>query len=121
MGCFNFPKIFKGNSVDIITGKEAAVVQLGLLINSELFEFRYDPVYGSNLPLLRFKPDNQLTRDLIVDAIYDAQMFCPNIRFNRNQVKIEKIKPGQLLINVDATLDNNEFTTELQLLMEVES
>lgn len=121
MDGFNFPNIFKGNAVDILKDKEAITTQLRLLFNSELFEFRYDPGYGSNVPLLRLRVDNQLTRDLLVDAIYDAQIFCPNLRFNRNQVEITKTEPGVLDISIAATLDLNDYPMQLQILLEEQS
>ena len=121
MDGFNFPNIFKGNGVDILKDKEAITTQLKLLLNSELFEFRYDPGYGSNVPLLRLRVDNQLTRDLLIDAIYDAQIFCPNLRFNRNQVEITKTAPGVLEVSIAATLDLNDYPMQLQILLEEQS
>ena len=121
MNGFNFPNLFKGNSVDVLTGKEAVTSQLALLLNSELFEMRYDPAYGSNVPLLRFKPDTPLNRDLLIDAIYDAQIFCPNIHFSRNQVEIVKTKPGVLDINITATVDLTDYPMQLQILLEEQS
>ena len=121
MNGFNFPNIFKGNSVDIISDKQAVTNQLALLLNSELFELRYDPGYGSNVPLLRFKPDTQLNRDLLVDAIYDAQIFCPNIRFRRDQIEIKKTRPGVLDIYISATVDLNDYPMQLQILLEGEN
>lgn len=118
MDGFNFPNLFKGNGVDIIADKQAITTQLALLMNSELFEFRYDPGYGSNVPLLKFKPDTQLNRDLLVDAIYDTQIFCPNLHFNRSQVEITKTKPGVLDVNISATLDLNDYPMQLQILLE---
>ncbi len=117
MNGFNFPVMFKGNAVDIIDGKEAVINQLSLLINSELFEFRYDPGYGSNVPMLRYKPDTPLTRDLLVDAIYDLLMFCPNITFSRNQIIIKKEKPAQYTITVPIYIDTADHSVELQLLV----
>ena len=117
MNGFNFPNIFKGNSVDIIDGKEAVIKQLSLLINSELFEFRYDPGYGSNVPLLRYKPDNQLTRDLVKDAIYDLLMFCPAITFLRSQIVIKKSRPGTYEVTVPVYIDAATHAVEIQLLV----
>lgn len=121
MNGFNFPNIFKGNSVDIISDKQAVTNQLALLLNSELFELRYDPGYGSNVPLLRFKPDTQLNRDLLIDAIYDAQIFCPNIRFKRDQIEIKKTRPGVLDIYISAIVDLNDYPMQLQILLEGEN
>ena len=81
---------------------------------------RYDPGYGSNVPLLRFKPDTPLNRDLLVDAIYDAQIFCPNLHFTRNQVEIQKSSPGVLDIYITATIDLNDYPMQLQIILEGE-
>lgn len=118
---FNFPNIFKGNAVEIIDGKESARTQLGLLIKSEVGEFKDDPGYGSNLPLLRHRPDSTLTRDLIKDSIYDLQMFCPNLRYVRNSIQIEKHSPGVLEITVPMIIDTNQHLTTVSLFTEVES
>ena len=113
MNSWDFPNIFsrKGNGVNIISGQEATSKNLNLLLKSELFEMKYDPGYGSNVPLLRFKPDNQLTRDLLIDAIVDAQIFCPNVRFNRNLVEIEKSAPATYRITVPVVVDNDDYET----------
>ena len=113
MNSWDFPNIFsrKGNGVNIISGEEATSKNLNLLLKSELFEMKYDPGYGSNVPLLRFKPDNQLTRDLLIDAIVDAQIFCPNVRFNRNLVEIEKSAPATYRITVPVVVDNDDYET----------
>ena len=117
---FNFPNIFKGNAVEIIDGKESARTQLGLLIKSEVGEFKDDPGYGSNLPLLQYKPDGALTRDLIKDSIYDLQMFCPNLRDVRNSIQIEKHSPGVLKITVPMVIDTDQHLTTVSLFTEVE-
>ena len=113
MNSWDFPNIFsrKGNGVNIISGQAATSKNLNLLLKSELFEMKYDPGYGSNVPLLRFKPDNQLTRDLLIDAIVDAQIFCPNVRFNRNLVEIEKSAPATYRITVPVVVDNDDYET----------
>lgn len=118
MNGFNFPNIFKGNATDVITGKEAIIEQLSLLFNSELFEFRYDPGYGSNVPLLRFKPDTQLTRDLLTDAIYDSLMFCPSITFTRSQIQISKKEPGVYTVDVPIYMIDADYRIDIQLLVQ---
>lgn len=120
MNGFNFPKMFKGNGVDIISGKENVIKDLTLLLNSELFEFTDDPGYGSNLPLLRYRPDTPLNRDLIIDAIYDVQMFCPNVRFQRSHITVKKEKPGVLEIAVPLRIDNQNYITDVVLYVEAQ-
>lgn len=120
MVSWNFPNIFKGNEVDLIEGREAAISDLQLLINSELFEFRFDPAYGSKLPMLLYKPKNQLTKDLIADACYEFQAFCPNIRFRRDQVITTYTEPGKATIYIPITIDNNNYTTDVLLYVEAQ-
>lgn len=116
---FDFPEIFKkGNAVSILDGPENVVKDLKLLFESETGEFRYDPGYGCNVKLLKFKPKNQLTLDLLVDAIVETQMFMPNVMFDRDSVEIEYKKPGEVDIKISAIIDNNNYITELQILQE---
>lgn len=114
---FDFPNIFTGgNAVSIISGKENVIKDLKLLFESETGEFRYDPGYGSNVKLLKYKPKNQLTLDLLVDAIVESQMFMPNVMFDRDSIKITFEKPGEISITISAIIDNNNYITELVLL-----
>lgn len=114
-----FPTLFKSNTVSIEEGKTAVVTQLSLLINSEIYEYRYDPGYGSNVPRIRYNVDNQLTRDLLTDAIYDCQIFCPNIIFSRNDVKIQKnIRAGEYEVYISAKIDTNDYIDTIQLLVD---
>jgi phage baseplate assembly protein W len=121
MQSWNFPNIFKGNGVDIIKDREAALSNLNLLINSEIFEYRFDPEYGSKIPMLLYRPKNQLTKDLIADACYELQAFCPNIRFRRDQVVIKYTEPGEAEIYIPITIDNNNFTTDIILYAEAKN
>lgn len=118
---WNFPKIFNGNAVDVIEDAESATVDLQLLINSEIFEFRYDPAYGSNVPMLLFKPKSPLTRDLIVSACYELQNFCPNIRFKRDQVVVKYTTPGEAKIYIPVLIDNQTYTMDVILYAEAKS
>lgn len=117
---WNFPKIFnEGNAVDIVTGAQNVVKDIELLINSELFEFRFDPAYGSNIPLLKFKPKTQLTKDLVVDAIFDLQNYCPNVRFDRSQVVVNYTNEAATMqIYIPAIIDNHDFIADILLNVE---
>lgn len=121
MQSWNFPNILKGNGVDIIKDREAALSNLQLLINSELFEFRYDPAYGSKIPMLLYRPKNQLTKDLIADACYELQAFCPNIRFKRSQVVVTYKEGARADIYIPITIENNNFTTDILLYVEAKN
>lgn len=118
MSSWNFPKIFKGNAVDVVEGAQAAISNMQLLINSELFEFRYDPAYGSNVPLLLFRPKTLLTKDLIVDAVYELQYYCPNIRFDRSQIVVNFKEPAKATIYIPAIIDNQDHITDIVLYAE---
>lgn len=115
---FDFPRIFRGNAVNIIEGRAAVIKQLQLLISSELFEFRFDPGYGSNLPLLKFRPKNKLTEDLIVDAVYELQNYCPNIRFDRSQVQVRYPEPAVIELTIPCVLDTDDYETDIVLYVE---
>lgn len=113
---WNFPKIFKGNSVDVISGSEDVIKDLTLLFNSEVLEYRFDPGYGSNVELIRLRPKSQLTLDLLVDAIVESQMFIPNLIFNRDSVSVSYGKAGEVNIQIRAIIDNNSYVSEIQLI-----
>lgn len=113
---WNFPKIFDGNGVSILSGVDDVVKDLKLLFNSEVLEYRFDPGYGSNVELIRLRPKSRLTLDLLVDAIVEAQMFIPNLVFNRDSVNVGYGKAGEVQIQIRAIIDNNSYVSEIQLI-----
>lgn len=113
----SFPEMFDGNSVKLVSGVEAVISDLKVLFDSETYEYRFDPGYGSNVPLLRLRPKTQLTLDLLVDAICESQMFIPNIAFNRNSVEIKYLKGGEADVKINAVIDNQNYVTELKLIV----
>lgn len=114
----SFPEMFDGNAVKLVSGVEAVVNDLKVLFESEVYEYRFDPGYGSNVPLIKLRPKNQLTLDLLVDAICESQMFIPNISFNRNSVEVKYLKGGEADVKINAVIDNQNYVTELQLLVQ---
>ena len=118
MKSWNFPNLFKGNAVDIAEDAIAAKQALELLLNSEIQEFVFDPVYGCNIPSLTFSVKSKLTEDLIVDSIYELQLYCPNLRFERNQVQVTFTEPGECSIYIPIRIDLNNFSTEVFLYAE---
>lgn len=113
-----FPFVFSGNAVEVLEGTQDVLKDLNLLVNSELFEFRFDPGYGSNIPLLKFKPRTQLTKDLVIDAIFDLQNYCPNIRFDRSQVVVNYTGPATMQVYIPAIIDNQDYITDIVLNVE---
>lgn len=118
---FNFPDIFKtqSNGVDIIEDSADVIKDLKLLFESEVGEMKYDPGYGSNLKLMRFRPKNQLTTDLTVDAVVESQMFIPNIAFDRDSVQIAYKNPGEIDITISAKIDNNNNPESLVIIQQL--
>lgn len=116
MNGFAFPKIFDGNSVKILEGVEDVVKDLKILFSTEVYEYRFDPGYGSNVELVRLRPKNQLTLDLLVDAITESKLFIPNISFDRESVQVAYKKAGEVEIKINAIIDNNSYITELVIL-----
>lgn len=112
-----FPRIFEGNSVKLVDGVEAVIQDLKLLFEAEPLEFRLDPGYGSNVKLLKFRPKNQLTLDLMVDAICQSQLFIPNVIFKRDSVKVKYIAAG-VDIEIRAIIDKNNYIQEIHLVQE---
>lgn len=113
-----FPKIFEGNSVKLVEGVEAVIQDLKLLFEVEPMEFGGDPGFGSNMKLLKFRPKNQLTLDLMVDAICQSQLFIPNVVFSRDSVKIAYKKGGEVDITIRAVIDKNNYIQEIHLVQE---
>lgn len=112
---WNFPKMLEGNSISLLSGVEDVIKDLKLLFNTEVFEYRFDPGYGSNVELVRLRPKSQLTLDLLVDAICESQMFLPNLSFNRDAVTVTYGKAGEVNVQIRAIIDNNSYVTEIQL------
>jgi hypothetical protein len=115
MDGWNFPTVFSGNAISILEGREDVIKDLKLLFNSEMFEFTQDPLYGSAIPTLRFRPKNQLTLDLFVDAMIQAEAFLPNVHFNRSTIKTTFLKGGEVNISVEVRIDLDRGYMTLQL------
>lgn len=118
MNSWAFPRLFTSNRVKLEEDKQSVTTQFKLLINSELYEMRYDPGYGSNVPLLKYRPANQLTKDLLTDAIYDAQIFCPNIVYARDQIEIKKVAPAEYEATISAKIDLQNYITNIQVIID---
>lgn len=118
---WNFPRIFRHGKVDTVSGTQAAIVDFSLLIRSELFEFRYDPGYGSNVPTLLYRPANTVTEELLKDAFCDLQMFAPNVIFTRDKIQIKKTEPAVWQVTIPVYIDNANYASDLHLYVEAKS
>lgn len=109
MNCIGFPKIFKGNSTNIITGLEASRECLRLLLSTEVGELFGDPEFGIRLKKYTFNQNNYILRDIIIDELFEQiNTFCPQIKVSRNDIDIEQ--EGKKLYAHIKAINNADFT-----------
>lgn len=110
MNCMGFPKIFKGNSTNIITGLDATKECLRLLLSTEVGELFGDPEFGVRVKKYTHNQNNYVLRDIIIDDLFEAiNTFCPQIKVSRNDINIEQER-NKLYAHIKA-FNMVDFTT----------
>lgn len=85
-----FPKMFSSARTLTYTDHEATASNLKLLLGSDKYGLFGDPYYGCLLKRTIYEQNNQLLKDLLIDVIYTAILeFMPQIKLNRNNIKIK--------------------------------
>ena len=120
MNSLSFPKMFKGNSTEVLKEKDATKVCIHLLLSSEVGELFGDPDFGVKLRKYTFEQNNYILKDIIIDEIYTKiTTFCPQIYIERKNIVITQ-KGNKLICSITCRhkLDFTLSTYDLVLLEE---
>ena len=126
MKSISFPKMIRGNSTAVLSGKEATKQNLINLLGTEQGELFGDPEFGLRLKRYIYDQNNYVLKDIIIDDIYSQiKLFIPQIIVNRRDITIIQNKDGgraTLYAHIKATnrADFTPNTYDLVLLREEE-
>jgi len=117
-----FPNMFTRTVTNTVSDYDATLQNLKMLLWSEKGELFGDPYYGTGLKRFLYDQNDVVLQDLLLDDIYTAiVLFMPQIRIERNDIKLLRGSKGELSIQIKA-LNLLNFTTDLYtiVLMEAE-
>ena len=113
MKSIGFPNILNNVSTNSVDDYYATLQNIKLLLFSEKGELFGDPYYGTNLRKFLFDQNDLILQDILLDDIYTAlALFIPQIKVNRNDIKLIKSGNGSLSLSIKA-LNKASFTTDM--------
>ena len=121
MDSINFPDMFSTTSTKIVSGHDATLNNLKLMLLSSRKTLFGDPYFGTNLKWLLFEQGNEVLQDIIIDDIYTAILtFMPQLTLSRKDIEIV-FNREEVFIKIKAT-NLLDFKTDLYTinLMELE-
>ena len=121
MDSINFPDMFSTTSTKIVSGHDATLNNLKLILLSSRKTLFGDPYFGTNLKWLLFEQGNEVLQDIIIDDIYTAILtFMPQLTLSRKDIEIV-FNREEVFIKIKAT-NLLDFKTDLYTinLMELE-
>lgn len=121
MDSINFPDMFSTTSTKIVSGHDATLNNLKLILLSSRKTLFGDPYFGTNLKWLLFEQGNEVLQDIVIDDIYTAILtFMPQLTLSRKDIEIV-FNREEVFIKIKAT-NLLDFKTDLYTinLMELE-
>lgn len=121
MDSINFPDMFSTTSTKIVSGHDATLNNLKLILLSSRKTLFGDPYFGTNLKWLLFEQGNEVLQDIVIDDIYTAILtFMPQLTLSRKDIEII-FNREEVFIKIKAT-NLLDFKTDLYTinLMELE-
>ncbi len=121
MDSINFPDMFSTTSTKIVSGHDATLNNLKLMLLSSRKTLFGDPYFGTNLKWLLFEQGNEVLQDIVIDDIYTAILtFMPQLTLSRKDIEIV-FNREEVFIKIKAT-NLLDFKTDLYTinLMELE-
>lgn len=89
MYSIGFPNMLSGATTNLISGKEATMSNLKLLLGSIKTSLLGDPFFGTNLKRYIYGNNDVILRDLIIDEIYTSIIeFMPQVYLQRNNITV---------------------------------
>ena len=103
MYSFNFPKMLRSNTSQLLQDKQAVRSNLYLLLNSEMNSLFGDPMFGGQQKKILFEQSNSLIADLIIDRLYTTIVtFIPQLYLTRKDITVY-IKNNDVFADVKCT------------------
>lgn len=121
MRSLKFPAMFNKNSTNVWKAsehKEATMQNCVTLLHTERGELFGDPYYGLLFKHYLFDQNSPILADVLIDIIYtQVALFIPQLKLNRNLIKIIADKErGQLYCTFTAQ-DQIDFTIDTYQLL----
>ena len=121
MRSLKFPAMFNKNSTNVwktSEHKEATMQNCVTLLHTERGELFGDPYYGLLFKHYLFDQNSPILADVLIDIIYtQVALFIPQLKLNRNLIKIIADKErGQLYCTFTAQ-DQIDFTIDTYQLL----
>ena len=112
MDSINFPDMFSTTSTKIVSGHDAILNNLKLMLLSSRKTLFGDPYFGTNIKKLIHDQNNIVIRDLVIDDIYTAiTTFMPQIIVKRGDIKVTSDR-SNVYVNIKC-LNLIDYTTDL--------
>lgn len=103
MYSFNFPRMLRSNTSQLLKDKDAAKSNLYLILKSEMNSLFGDPMFGGGQKKILFEQSTSLVADLIIDRLYTAIItFIPQFFLTRKDIKVY-IKQNDVYADVRCT------------------
>lgn len=103
MNSINFPNMVSSSYTNIISGHDATLSNLKLILLADKGGLFGDPYFGTNLKKMMFDPNNVILKDLVIDEIYTTILtFMPQIIVKRSDIEII-LNRARISVNIKCT------------------
>ena len=103
MKSIQFPEMFTRTSTNLVEDYDATLQNLKMLLWSEKGELFGDPYYGTGIKKYLYDQNDIVLIDILIDDIYTAiSLFMPQIKVNRNDIKIIRDGKGKISVKITA-------------------
>ena len=103
MNAINFPNMLSSSYTNIISGHDATLSNLKLILLADKGGLFGDPYFGTNLKKMMFDPNNIILKDLVIDEIYTTILtFMPQIIVKRSDIEIV-LNRARISVNIKCT------------------
>lgn len=113
MKSIQFPEMFTRTVTNTVSDYDATLQNLKMLLWSEKGELFGDPYYGTGLKKYFYDQNDVVLLDILIDDIYTAiSLFMPQIKVDRNDIKLYRSGKGQVMAKIKA-LNQADFSTDM--------
>ena len=121
MRSIQFPEMFTRTVTNTITDHDATAQNLRMLLWSEKGELFGDPYFGAGFKRYIYDQNDVVLQEVMIDDIYTAiALFMPQIKVNKNDIKIIRKGKGEISCSIKCT-NLVDFTTDLYTIVLMEA